>query len=136
MANFYGRLQIDPSNATAPGPVSLANGVIFAGSTLRKGPIYAVEAKTGKVLWSYQTGATLYGGVSVGNGCIYLGNGYTMHAGSGNGSGVLINLAINGEGSSSSLYKRISLKSWLLGYEGRNHSKLDASLLGKRSQLC
>jgi len=29
-----------------------------------------------------------------------------MHAGSGNGSGVLINLAINGEGSSSSLYKK------------------------------
>jgi hypothetical protein len=32
--------------------------------------------------------------------------------------------------------KRISLKSWLLGYEGRNHSKLDASQIGKRSQLC
>jgi outer membrane protein assembly factor BamB len=81
MANFYGRLQIDPSNATAPGPVSLANGVIFAGSTIRKGPIYAVEAKTGKVLWSYQTGATVYGGVSVGNGCIYLGNGYMVSVG-------------------------------------------------------
>jgi len=41
-----------------------------------------------------------------------------MHAGSGNGSGVLINLAINWEGSCSSLYNRISLKSWLLRYEG------------------
>ncbi|KAK1572110.1 hypothetical protein Q3G72_027755 [Acer saccharum] len=67
----------DPSNALAFGPVTLANGVLFAGSTHGKGQIYAMNAKTGKVLWSYDTGGTVYGEMSVRNGCIYIGNGYT-----------------------------------------------------------
>ncbi|XVF60457.1 hypothetical protein PTKIN_Ptkin08bG0048300 [Pterospermum kingtungense] len=65
----------DPSNATASGPVTIANGVLFAGSTYKQGPIYAFDAENGKILWSYDTGATVYGGMSVSNGCIYLGNG-------------------------------------------------------------
>ncbi|ESR44340.1 hypothetical protein CICLE_v10013418mg, partial [Citrus x clementina] len=68
----------DPSNGTAPGPVTVANGVLFGGSTYRQGPIYAMDVKTGKILWSYDTGATIYGGASVSNGCIYMGNGYKM----------------------------------------------------------
>ncbi|KAK1571206.1 hypothetical protein Q3G72_013365 [Acer saccharum] len=54
----------DPSNALAFGPVTLANGVLFAGSTHGKGQIYAMNAKTGKVLWSYDTGGTVYGEIS------------------------------------------------------------------------
>ncbi|KAK1563314.1 hypothetical protein Q3G72_025843 [Acer saccharum] len=45
----------NPSNATAPGPVTVANSVLFAGSTYRQGPVYALNAKTGKILWSYDT---------------------------------------------------------------------------------
>ncbi|GAB4830263.1 hypothetical protein Ancab_019903 [Ancistrocladus abbreviatus] len=71
----------NPSNATAYGPVTVANGVVFAGSTNGKGPIYAMNAKTGKILWSYETGATIYGGVSVSRGCIYFGNGYRVSLG-------------------------------------------------------
>ncbi|KAK1563373.1 hypothetical protein Q3G72_026673 [Acer saccharum] len=55
----------DPSNALAFSPVTLANGVLFAGSTHGKGPIYAMNAKTGKVLWSYDTGGTVYGGIAL-----------------------------------------------------------------------
>ncbi|OMO79232.1 Quinonprotein alcohol dehydrogenase-like-superfamily [Corchorus capsularis] len=66
----------DPSNATATGPVTIANGVLFAGSTYNQGPIYGIDAKSGKILWSYNTGATVYGGMSVSNGCIFVGNGY------------------------------------------------------------
>lgn len=68
----------NPSNATANGPVSVANGIVFAGSANRKGPIYAINGKTGEILWSYETGATVYGGISINNGCIYVGNGYTV----------------------------------------------------------
>ncbi|KAK1571038.1 hypothetical protein Q3G72_010907 [Acer saccharum] len=57
----------DPSNALAFGPVTLGNGVLFAGSTHGKGPIYAMNAITGKVLWSYDTGGTVYGGMSTKN---------------------------------------------------------------------
>lgn len=68
----------NPSNATANGPVTVANGVVFAGSTNQKGPIYAINGKTGKIEWSYETGSTVYGGMSVSNGCIYFGNGYKI----------------------------------------------------------
>ncbi|KAF4376660.1 hypothetical protein F8388_025531, partial [Cannabis sativa] len=71
----------DPSNATASGPVTVANGVVFGGSTSSQGPLYAMNAKTGKILWSHDTGATIYGGVSVRNGCIHLGNGYKVFVG-------------------------------------------------------
>ncbi|KAI3693155.1 hypothetical protein L6452_32986 [Arctium lappa] len=71
----------NPSNATASGPVSLANGVVFAGSTNESGPIYAMSGATGEILWSYNTGATVYGGMSINNGCVYVGNGYKVSFG-------------------------------------------------------
>ncbi|ESR44342.1 hypothetical protein CICLE_v10013770mg [Citrus x clementina] len=63
---------------TAYGPVGVANDVVFAGSTHPEGPIYAMDAKTGKNLWLYETRAAVYGGMSVSGGCIYLSNGYTV----------------------------------------------------------
>ncbi|XP_062106684.1 uncharacterized protein LOC133818019 [Humulus lupulus] len=71
----------DPSMATASGPVTVANGVVFGGSASSQGPLYAMNAKTGKILWSHDTGATIYGGVSVSDGCIHLGNGYKVFVG-------------------------------------------------------
>ncbi|KAK6256034.1 hypothetical protein SCA6_017339 [Theobroma cacao] len=71
----------DPSNGTASGPVTVANGVLFGCSTYRHGPIYAMNSYTGKILWSYNTGATIYGGLSVSNGCIYIGHGYKVSLG-------------------------------------------------------
>ncbi|KDP45487.1 hypothetical protein JCGZ_09736 [Jatropha curcas] len=74
----------DPSNAWAFGPVTIANGVLFAGSTFREGPIYAIDAKTGKILWRNHTGATIFGGASVSDGCIYFGHGYKVSTGTAN----------------------------------------------------
>ena len=71
----------DPSNATAGGPVNIANGVLFAGSTNKTGPVYAMDAASGETLWSYKTGATVYGGATVSNGCIYVGSGYGVNIG-------------------------------------------------------
>ncbi|CAK9137098.1 unnamed protein product [Ilex paraguariensis] len=68
----------NPSNDSSQGPVSLTNGVLFAGSVAPNGPLYAMDAKTGAILWSYDTGVTIYGGVSASYGCIYLGNGYSV----------------------------------------------------------
>lgn len=67
-----------PSNDTAQAPVTVANGVVFAGSVASNGPVYAMDASTGKILWSTNTGSTIYGGVAASYGCIYLGNGYTV----------------------------------------------------------
>lgn len=71
----------NPSNATANGPVSVANGIVFAGSAKGNGPIYAINGRTGEILWSYETGSTVYGGISISDGCIYFGNGYTFNLG-------------------------------------------------------
>ncbi|VVA20437.1 PREDICTED: polyvinylalcohol dehydrogenase [Prunus dulcis] len=49
----------NPSNDTAQAPVTVANGVVFAGSVASNGPIYAMKANTGRILWSYNTGATV-----------------------------------------------------------------------------
>ncbi|KAJ6871717.1 hypothetical protein NC652_037162 [Populus alba x Populus x berolinensis] len=68
----------NPSNEAAQGPVTIVNDVLFAGSVAPNGPVYAMDAKTGNILWSYDTGATVYGGVSASYGCIYLGNGYSI----------------------------------------------------------
>nr|KYP69291.1 hypothetical protein KK1_008480 [Cajanus cajan] len=71
----------NPTNSTAYGPVSVANEVVFAGSADRNGYIYAIDAKSGKILWSYETGASVYGGMSISNGCMYVGHGYNVSAG-------------------------------------------------------
>lgn len=68
-------------NSTASGPVSVANEVVFVGSTDRLGHIYAINGRNGHILWSYETGASVYGGMSVSNGCVYLGHGYNVSLG-------------------------------------------------------
>ncbi|KAF9626578.1 hypothetical protein IFM89_036093 [Coptis chinensis] len=71
----------NPKNATSSGPVTVANNVLFAGSDDPKGAIYAMDVRTGEILWTYDTGATVHGGMSVSDGCIYVGNGYTVNIG-------------------------------------------------------
>lgn len=73
--------QPTPEVAPASGPVTVANDVVFGGSTSSQGPLYAMHAKTGKILWSHPTGATMYGGVSASEGCVYFGNGYKVFVG-------------------------------------------------------
>ncbi|KAL0358052.1 UNVERIFIED_CONTAM: hypothetical protein Scaly_1490900 [Sesamum calycinum] len=68
----------NPSNETAHGPVTVVNGVLFAGSVAPSGPVYAMDAQTGAIIWSFDTGATIYGGASASYGCIYIGHGYSI----------------------------------------------------------
>lgn len=69
----------DPANDTAHGPVTVANGVVFAGSVASTGPFYAMDAETGRILWTANTGATVYGGASVSYGCVFIGSGYSVN---------------------------------------------------------
>lgn len=68
----------NPSNDTAHGPVTVVNGLLFAGSVAPSGPVYAMDAGTGAIIWSFDTGATVYGGASASYGCIYIGHGYSI----------------------------------------------------------
>jgi polyvinyl alcohol dehydrogenase (cytochrome) len=66
-----------PQNGTSVnGPVSVANGVLFGGSMDPSGTMFAFDAATGAILWSFQSGATVYGGPAISEGVVYWGNGY------------------------------------------------------------
>ena len=76
--------QVANSTMTAPsggtsvnGALAAANGVVFGGSMDNNGTMFAFDGNTGAVLWSYQSGATVYGGPAISsNGVVYWGNGY------------------------------------------------------------
>ncbi|EXC20620.1 hypothetical protein L484_027175 [Morus notabilis] len=68
----------DPAKDTAHGSVTVANGVVLIGSVAPDGLVYAIDGETGKILWSANTGATVYGGPSVGYGCVFIGSGYSV----------------------------------------------------------
>jgi polyvinyl alcohol dehydrogenase (cytochrome) len=64
--------------ASVNGPVTVVGGVTFAGSMDAQGTMYALDAKTGAVLWSFQAGGTVYGGPAVAGGVVYWGAGYPL----------------------------------------------------------
>jgi polyvinyl alcohol dehydrogenase (cytochrome) len=64
------------NRASVNGPISVVNGVMFAGSMDADGMMYALDAKTGSVLWSFKSGGTVYGGAAIVDGVVYWGSGY------------------------------------------------------------
>jgi polyvinyl alcohol dehydrogenase (cytochrome) len=64
------------NGASVNGPLAVVNGVVFAGSMDTDGTMLGLDAKTGKVLWQYKSGATVYGGPAIVDGVVYWGNGY------------------------------------------------------------
>ena len=65
----------DPTpGAVDSGAVSVANGVMFAGSS--SGAMYALKASTGAVLFSFPSGGTVIDAPSIVNGTVFWGSGY------------------------------------------------------------
>ncbi len=63
----------------ALGPASVAGGVVFAGSMDNNptGPtLFALDAKTGKILWQYVAGSSVNAGPAIVGNSIYWGSGY------------------------------------------------------------
>ena len=57
--------------------VSAANGVIYAGSLAAAGTdMYALDAATGTILWSFASGGSVTGGAAIADGSVYWGSGY------------------------------------------------------------
>jgi len=72
----------DPTPGTVdPGAVSVANGVMFAGSF--SGAMYALEASTGALLFSFASGGSVIDAPSIVNGTVFWGSGY-RRGGTGN----------------------------------------------------
>jgi len=65
----------DPTaGAIDTGSVSVANGVLFAGSY--SGQMYALDTRTGKILWNFASGGSVIDGPSIVDGTLYWGSGY------------------------------------------------------------
>ncbi len=83
--SFTGRLIWQTADPTAgaidTGSVSVANGVMYAGS--QSGSMYALDAANGKILWSFASGGTVIDGPSIVDGVLYWGSGYS-NPGTGN----------------------------------------------------
>lgn len=66
---------------SAQGPVSVANGVVYACSLNPIGSnMYAMDAATGAVKWSYASGSSCLGGAAIADGTVYWGTGYRVFA--------------------------------------------------------
>lgn len=58
-------------------PVTTANGVVFGCSIDPQGHMYALDARTGVVLWTFASGGSCNAGAAVANGTVYWGSGYS-----------------------------------------------------------
>lgn len=68
----------DPvAGSVDPGAVSVANGVVYAGSEDKAGHFYALDAATGKILWSFVGGGAVLDGPSIVDGIVYWSAGYS-----------------------------------------------------------
>ena len=81
----------DPNGAIDLGPLSVANGVVYAGSMAAPpsfspfppfpdftGPsMYALDSGNGKQLWSYASGGSVNAGPAIANGMVFWGSGYS-----------------------------------------------------------
>lgn len=67
----------DPQMAIDTCAMSVANGVVYAGSLAGDGNnMYALDAKTGAVLWKFASGGAVASGAAIVNGTVYWGSGY------------------------------------------------------------
>ncbi len=71
-----------PGGADGLGPPTVANGVVYAGSMARTGDqMYALDTRSGELLWRYAAGATVNAGPAVSRGTVYWGSGYVRGGG-------------------------------------------------------
>ena len=63
--------------ATAKGPVSFSNGLVFAGDT--GGNLIVIDARTGFKWWQYYTGVTVASSPAIFNNVVYWGVGGDSH---------------------------------------------------------
>jgi polyvinyl alcohol dehydrogenase (cytochrome) len=75
----------DPLGAPDLAALTIANGVLYAGSMQHVGEqLYALDAATGTILWRFVAGGSVVSGPAVVDGTVYWGTGYARTGGVGN----------------------------------------------------
>jgi polyvinyl alcohol dehydrogenase (cytochrome) len=73
----------DPAGAIDPDSVSVANGVVYAGSY--SGQMFAFDAQTGRILRNFASGGSVLDGPAIVDSIVYWGSGYRrIRPGTGN----------------------------------------------------
>jgi polyvinyl alcohol dehydrogenase (cytochrome) len=76
----------DPQASKNPGFVTAANGVVYAGSAAGSGGnMYALDAGSGAVLWTFESGGSVFSAPAVVHGRLFWGSGYTRNGACPNG---------------------------------------------------
>lgn len=65
-----------PNGGSASGPATVANGVMFGCTLDALGHMYALNAATGQVLWSFASGGSCLSGAAISRGEVFWGSGY------------------------------------------------------------
>ncbi len=68
----------NPTGAQAPGAVSVANGVVYGCSADATGHMFALDAGSGNIQWSFASGGACAAGAAISNGVVYWGSGYSQ----------------------------------------------------------
>jgi polyvinyl alcohol dehydrogenase (cytochrome) len=100
----------DPQVETLPGvgtvgvwdlaPVSVANGVLYAGSMAKlpeQNQMFALDAATGAILWHYSAGSSVNAGPAIVDGTVYWGSGYSRSGIEGSGNTKFFAFSIDGK---------------------------------------
>jgi polyvinyl alcohol dehydrogenase (cytochrome) len=75
----------DPLGAPDLAALTVANGVLYAGSMAHTGDLmYALDGATGNILWRFTAGGSVVAGPAVVRGTVYWGSGYARTGGVGN----------------------------------------------------
>jgi polyvinyl alcohol dehydrogenase (cytochrome) len=75
----------DPLDSSDLAALTVANGVIYAGSMAHVGnQMYALDARTGEILWNFEAGGSVVAGPAVVDGTVFWGSGYARTGGVGN----------------------------------------------------
>lgn len=66
-----------PDGGITSGPVTTANGLVFGCSLDSLGHMYALNAETGAILWSFASGGSCLSGAAIAGGMLFWGSGYS-----------------------------------------------------------
>jgi polyvinyl alcohol dehydrogenase (cytochrome) len=77
-SGFWSALDAAGGQTQDPGAVSAANGDVYACSAGSMGHMYALNAGTGGVLWSFASDGACNAGAAISNGTVYWGSGYSQ----------------------------------------------------------
>lgn len=67
-----------PFGGATSGPLTTANGVVFACALDPQGHMYALDGATGAVLWSFASGGSCLSGAAISEGRLFWGSGYSL----------------------------------------------------------